>query len=197
MKQSIATPVVLSALATFMVLAAGPAIAADLCGRPQEPPAVLFERLTNTEKLAENFRDKSYVAINDAAKSLRALAETHGRNGDWAEAAVRRADNLTAQEALEKNVIDVIAPTLPRLLDKVDGMHTKPDGKVLHTKNAQVDHVEMGLWKSLLDLLIDPNLIALMLSIGLIGIVVELWNPGLIFPGTVGAISLIVGLFGL
>ena len=68
---------------------------------------------------------------------------------------------------------------------------------MLHTADAQVDHVEMGLWKSLLDLLIDPNLIALMLSIGVLGIVVELWNPGLILPGTVGAVSLIVGLFGL
>ena len=136
-------------------------------------------------------------AINDAAKSLRALAETHGRNGDWAEEAVRKADNLTAQEALDKNVIDVIAPTLPALLDKVDGRKTKPDGKILRTKDARIDRVEMGLWKSLLDLLIDPNLIALMLSIGVLGIVVELWNPGLIFPGTVGAVSLIVGLFGL
>ena len=136
-------------------------------------------------------------AINDAAKSLRALAETHGRNGDWAEAAVRKADNLTAQEALDKNVIDVIAPTLPALLEQIDGRTTKPDGKVLNTAGAQIEEVEMGLWKSLLDLLIDPNLIALMLSIGVLGIVVELWNPGLVFPGTVGAISLIVGLFGL
>jgi membrane-bound serine protease (ClpP class) len=136
-------------------------------------------------------------AINDAAKSLRALAETHGRNGDWAEQAVRKADNLTAQEALEKNVIDVIAPTLPALLEQVDGRKTKPDGKVLRTAGAEIEHVEMGLWKSLLDLLVDPNLIALMLSIGVLGIVVELWNPGLVFPGTVGAVSLIVGLFGL
>jgi membrane-bound serine protease (ClpP class) len=136
-------------------------------------------------------------AINDAAKSLRALAETHGRNGDWAEQAVRKADNLTASEALEMNVIDVIAPTLPALLNEVDGMKTKPDGKVLHTAGAQVTQVEMGLWKSLLDLLVDPNLIALMLSLGVLGIVVELWNPGLVFPGTVGAVSLIVGLFGL
>ena len=136
-------------------------------------------------------------AINDAAKSLRALAETHGRNGDWAEAAVRKADNLTAAEALEQGVIDVIAPTLPALLDEIDGRTTKPDGKVLDTAGAQVDTVEMGLWKSLLDLLVDPNLIALMLSLGVLGIVVELWNPGLVFPGTVGAVSLIVGLFGL
>ena len=105
-------------------------------------------------------------AINDAAKSLRALAETHGRNGDWAEQAVRKADNLTASEALEMNVIDVIAPSLPALLNEVDGMKTKPDGKVLNTAGAQVTQVEMGLWKSLLDLLVDPNLIALMLSLG-------------------------------
>jgi membrane-bound serine protease (ClpP class) len=136
-------------------------------------------------------------AINDAAKSLRALAETHGRNGDWAEAAVRKADNLTATEALEMNVIDVIAPSLPELLNEIDGMTTKPDGKVLNTAGAEVTEVEMGLWKSILDLLVDPNLIALMLSIGVLGIVVELWNPGLVFPGTVGAVSLIVGLFGL
>jgi membrane-bound serine protease (ClpP class) len=136
-------------------------------------------------------------AINDAAKSLRALAETHGRNGDWAEAAVRKADNLTATEALEMNVIDVIAPSLPELLNEIDGTTTKPDGKVLNTAGAEVTEVEMGLWKSILDLLVDPNLIALMLSIGVLGIVVELWNPGLVFPGTVGAVSLIVGLFGL
>jgi membrane-bound serine protease (ClpP class) len=79
----------------------------------------------------------------------------------------------------------------------VDGMKTKPDGKVLNTAGAEVTQVEMGLWKSLLDLLVDPNLIALMLSLGVLGIVVELWNPGLVFPGTVGAVSLIVGLFGL
>jgi membrane-bound serine protease (ClpP class) len=60
-----------------------------------------------------------------------------------------------------------------------------------------VDHVEMSLWKRILDTLIDPNIIALLLSIGVLGIVVELWNPGLIFPATVGGISLIVALFGL
>jgi membrane-bound serine protease (ClpP class) len=72
-----------------------------------------------------------------------------------------------------------------------------PKHLVLHTAGAQVTRVEMGFWKRALDLLIDPNIIAMMLSIGLIGIVVELWHPGLILPGTVGAISLVVGLYGL
>jgi membrane-bound serine protease (ClpP class) len=136
-------------------------------------------------------------AINDAAKSLRALAEEHGRNGDWAEQAVRKAANLTAREALRTNVIDVIAPTLPALLNRVDGRTTKPDGKVLRTAGARIEHVEMSLWKRILDTLIDPNLIVILMSVGVLGITIELWNPGLILPGTVGAISLVIGLFGL
>jgi membrane-bound serine protease (ClpP class) len=142
-------------------------------------------------------KDLRRKVVNDAAASLRALAKSHGRNVRWADAAVRQASNLTAGEALARNVIDEIAPTLPALLDKIDGQKTVPKGFVLHTANAHVDRVEMSLWKRLLDTLIDPNIIVLMLSIGLIGIVVELWNPGLIFPGTVGGISLIVSLYGL
>ena len=76
-------------------------------------------------------------------------------------------------------------------------MKTVPKGLVLDTAGAEIEDVEMSFWQRARDLLVDPNLIALMLSIGLIGIVVELWNPGLIFPGTVGAISLILGLYGL
>src|SRR4030095_6467073 len=83
------------------------------------------------------------------------------------------------------------------LLNQIDGQKTVPKGIVLHTAGAEIDEVQMSLWKRALDLLIDPNVIALMLSVGLLGIVVELWNPGLIFPGTVGAISLIIGLYGL
>ena len=110
---------------------------------------------------------------------------------------MRQASNLGATEALEKNVIDVMAPTLPELLNKVDGTKTVPKGIVLHTKDAEITNVDMSLWQKVLDTLIDPNLIVLFMSIGTLGLIVELWNPGLIFPGTVGAISLILGLFGL
>ena len=135
--------------------------------------------------------------INDAAASLRELARTHGRNAQWADSAVRQASNLGASEALKQNVIDVIAPNLPALLDKIDGRTTKPKGLVLHTAGAQITTVDMSLWQKILNTLIDPNLIVLFMSIGTLGIVVELWNPGLIFPGTLGAICLILGLFGL
>jgi membrane-bound serine protease (ClpP class) len=94
-------------------------------------------------------------------------------------------------------VIDVMAPTLPALLDKIDGTKTVPKGIVLNTADAEITNVDMSAWQKILDTLIDPNLIVLFMSIGTLGIIVELWNPGLIFPGTVGAISLILGLFGL
>jgi membrane-bound serine protease (ClpP class) len=135
--------------------------------------------------------------VNDAAAYARELAETHGRNGDWAEDAVREASNLGAQEALEENVVDVVAPDLPTLLDEIDGTRTEPKGLVLNTAGADVETLEMSLWKRILDTLIDPNIIVLLMSLGLLGITIEILNPGLIFPGTVGAISLIVGLFGL
>jgi membrane-bound serine protease (ClpP class) len=146
------------------------------------------------EDIQEDLRRK---VVNDAAASLRELARTHGRNVAWADAAVRRGANLGATEALRRDVIDVMAPTLPALLNKIDGRKTVPKGIVLNTAGAEITNVDMSFWKKVLDTLIDPNLIVLFMSIGTLGIIVELWNPGLIFPGTVGAISLILGLFGL
>ena len=147
------------------------------------------------EDIAKDLRRK---VVNDAAASLRELARTHGRNVKWADAAVRRASNLGASEALKLNVIDEIAPDLPTLLDEIDGQTTKGSKNlVLHTADARITTVDMSLWKKILDTLIDPNLIVLFMSLGTLGIIVELWNPGLIFPGTVGAICLVLGLFGL
>ena len=146
------------------------------------------------EDIQEDLRNK---VVNDAAASLRALAREHGRNVKWVDAAVRRGANLSAREALQMNVIDVISPDLPTLLNEVDGMETKPKMLLLDTAGAKVDEVEMSFWKQILDTLIDPNLIVILMSIGVLGITIELWSPGLILPGTVGAISLIIGLFGL
>ncbi len=97
---------------------------------------------------------------------------------------------------LRRKVVNDAAASL-RELAREHGRKTVPKDIVLHTRGAQIDHVDMSLWKKILDTLIDPNLIVLFMSIGTLGIIVELWNPGLIFPGTVGAISLILGLFGL
>jgi membrane-bound serine protease (ClpP class) len=144
------------------------------------------------EDLPDDLREK---AVEKLSAQLRGLARDHGRNPDVGERAVRSGDSWTAEEALDQNVIDSIAPDLATLLNEADGRTTKPKGLVLETASADVTRVELSLWQQILDLLIDPNVIFVMVSIGLIGIIVELWNPGMIFPGTVGVISLIVSLF--
>jgi membrane-bound serine protease (ClpP class) len=146
------------------------------------------------EDIQKDLRNK---VVNDAAASLRALAKSHGRNVGWADAAVRKASNLTAGEALEANVIDAVAPSLPALLRQLEGYKTIPKGFELHLGGAEIDEVEMSLWKRILDTIIDPNIITLLLSLGALGLIVEMWNPGLVFPGTVGAICMVLGLFGL
>jgi membrane-bound serine protease (ClpP class) len=146
------------------------------------------------EDIPDDLRRK---VINDAAAFIRELAEEHERNGDWAERFVRTGSNLGAREALEENVVDVVATDLPALLEEIDGRRTEPKGLVLRTAGAEVDTVEMSFWKRILDTVVDPNIIVLLMSIGLLGITVEILNPGLILPGTAGAISLVVGLFGL
>jgi membrane-bound serine protease (ClpP class) len=146
------------------------------------------------DDIPEDLRNK---IVNDAAAYIRELAIEHGRDPDAAEEFVREGANLGATDALEQNVIDVIAPDIPALLDQVDGMRTKPKGLVLRTAGAEIETIEMSFWKRILDTIVDPNLILLLMSVGVLGITVEIFNPGLIFPGTVGAISLIIGLFGL
>ncbi len=147
------------------------------------------------EDISNDLRRK---VVNDAAAYIGELAREHGRNVAVAREMVTKATNLGAREALEKNVIDVIATDYPDLFRQIDGTTPEPKGLTISTPpGTTIERIEMSAWKRILDILIDPNIIALMLSIGLIGIVVELWNPGLIFPGTVGAISLIVGLYGL
>jgi membrane-bound serine protease (ClpP class) len=135
--------------------------------------------------------------INDAAAYIGELAREHGRNEALAEQMVRKATNYGARDALRLHVVDAIAPTLPALLRQLDGRRTVPKGLVLHTAGAQIQRIHMTFFQRARNLLIDPNLIELMLSLGLIGILVELWHPGLIFPGTVGAISLVLALYGL
>ncbi|MCI0635495.1 MAG: nodulation protein NfeD [Actinobacteria bacterium] len=146
------------------------------------------------EDISEDLRRK---VVNDAAAYTAELAREHDRNVRAARLMVTEAANYGAREALRIGLVDVISPTLPALLNEVDGMTTVPKGFTLNTAGATIEDVEMSFWQRARDLLVDPNLIAIMLSIGLIGIVVELWNPGLVFPGTVGAISLILGLYGL
>jgi membrane-bound serine protease (ClpP class) len=150
---------------------------------------------TGGEDFSDDLRRK---IVNDAAAYIGELARENGRNVEEARRMVTRASNLGAREALRLNVVDVVADDYASLFRQIDGTEPRTKDLTIDTPaGTTIERVEMSTWKRILDLLIDPNIVALMLSIGLIGLVVELWNPGLIFPGTVGAISLIVGLYGL
>jgi membrane-bound serine protease (ClpP class) len=134
--------------------------------------------------------------INHFAAKLRSLAENHGRNGDWADKAVRQASNLTEQEALRMNVIDVVAPDLPTLLNKIDGRVTIPNHYKLHTASAQITYTSPSFFTRLLNTLIDPNLITLLFLAGIVGIGYEIFHPGVVLPGALGAVALVTALFG-
>ena len=135
--------------------------------------------------------------INDAAASLRGLAKTHGRNAAWANKAVKKASNLTAAEALKLNVIDTIAPTLPALLDKIDGWTTVPQHLKLHTAGATIDDTKPGFLTRFLSVLTDPNVVSLLFLLGIVGIGFEIFHPGIVLPGALGAIAMLLALFGL
>jgi membrane-bound serine protease (ClpP class) len=134
---------------------------------------------------------------NDAAAYARALAEGHGRNGDLAAETVTDARNLTAEEALDEDLIDVIAPTDEALLEELDGFRIEgPKARTLDTTGLAIEPHEMPLHLELLQILVNPNVSFLLLLLGLAGLAIELLSPGLILPGGIGAISLLLGLFG-
>jgi membrane-bound serine protease (ClpP class) len=147
----------------------------------------------NGQDIAKDLRRK---VVNDAAASLRGLARTHGRNAKWADAAVRRASNLSADEALRMHVIDLVAPSLPALLRTIDGRRTIPRHLTLHTAGATVVDVRPGFLTRFLSTLIDPNIVGLLFLAGIAGLGFELFHPGVVIPGAIGAVCMITALFG-
>jgi membrane-bound serine protease (ClpP class) len=147
------------------------------------------------QNLGSDLRRK---VINDAAASLTALAAAHKRNTTWPAKAVKVASNLTAEQALKMNVIDAIAPTLPALLRKLDGYRTKDPQRpfTLHLAGAHIDYDKPGLLTRILNSLIDPNIISLLFLAGIAGIGFEIFHPGIVLPGALGAVALLTALFG-
>jgi membrane-bound serine protease (ClpP class) len=138
--------------------------------------------------------------INDAAAYIRSLAESHGRNADWAEEAVRKGVSITEQEALELNVIDMIAPDLDTLLVQLDGREVTLLGGntvTLQTADTEIESIDMTVVEEFLFVISDPNIAFLLLSLAMLGIFVEITNPGLIFPGVVGGICGILAFYSL
>jgi membrane-bound serine protease (ClpP class) len=138
-------------------------------------------------------------AKNDAAAFIRTISEKRNRNVKWAEDAVRKSLSITETEALKLKVIDLIASDLTDLLKKIDSLKVIGSfgEKVLSTKNAEVVEFEMSIGQKLLRLISDPNIAYILLLIGLYGILFELYNPGSIFPGVIGIISLILAFYAL
>jgi membrane-bound serine protease (ClpP class) len=137
---------------------------------------------------------------NDAAAQIRALAELRGRNAEWAESAVRDAASVNASEALDLNVVDLVANDLDELLSEVDGREVTLDsGRSVTIQSAQAPVVfnDMTIIERFLDLIADPNIALLLISLGTLAIFIEIIHFGTIFPGVFGAISLILGFFAL
>jgi len=134
---------------------------------------------------------------NDSVAYIKSIAEQRGRNVKWAEDAVRKSVSVTEREALDLKIIDVVVEDVPALLAKLDGRKVAlASGSVtLATKGVEARAFPMGWRLEALKALSDPNIAMLLMTIGTIGILAELYNPGAILPGIVGAISLILAFY--
>ncbi len=137
--------------------------------------------------------------MNDAAAFIKTIAEKRNRNVEWAEQAVRKSVSITEREALEKNVIDVIALNDAVLFKLIDGKEVESASgkKTLHTKNVKVKEVKMGFFQKILNGISDPNVAYILLMLGFYGIVFELMNPGAMLPGIAGVIFLIFAFYAM
>lgn len=136
---------------------------------------------------------------NDAAAFARTLAEQHGRNAIWAEQAVRESRSITENEALSLGVVEIITPNADSLLIALNGRIITINGvaDTLNTNGAIVARPPMSLRLRILDIIADPNIAYILMLIGIYGLFFELYNPGAIFPGVVGGMSLIIAFFSL
>jgi membrane-bound serine protease (ClpP class) len=136
---------------------------------------------------------------NDAVAGIQALAQQRGRDPDFAERAVREGANLQASEALKANVVNYIASDLPDLLRQADGAHVQLfSGDVtLHTGGAAIRPADMSAFESFLLTITNPTIAYILLSMGSLGLLLELYNPGSVFPGVIGGICLLLAFYAL
>ena len=169
---------------------------------PREPasakgkPEKDGERALEAPSTAQTMTPKR---TNDAAAYIRGLAQLRGRNAEWADKAVREAVSLSAQEALKLNVIDVIAADLPQLLKQLDGRKLAVLGqeRQLVTAGAEIIEIHPDWRTRLLAVITDPGIAYVLLMIGFYGLLFEFYSPGMIAPGVIGGICLLLALFAL
>ncbi|MBI5869482.1 MAG: nodulation protein NfeD [Actinobacteria bacterium] len=141
--------------------------------------------------------DEGIKITNDSAAYIRSLAEANGRNANWAELAVRQSVSLTADEALEKQVVEFRADTMDSLLSQLDGYTTKAKGITIETTDVPVSEAGKDLKEELMSLLFNPNVAYLLFIYGLIAIIYEFVHPGIGFGGVSGTIALLLSLYSL
>jgi membrane-bound serine protease (ClpP class) len=184
----------------------GPGLPGGGGGEPEQKPQGGEQQKQGSEQgQAQDEKQKSasggsameHKIVNDAVAYIRGLAKLRGRNAEWAEQAVREAASLTAEDALQKHVIDVIAPDVDSLLAKIDGRTVQVNGhdEVLHTKDLTVRVIEPDWRTRLLAIITNPNVAYILMLLGVYGLFFELANPGSILPGVLGAISLLLALY--
>jgi len=131
---------------------------------------------------------------NFTASFSETIARQRGRNAEWAIQAVRKSVSITEQDALKKNVIDIVAKDIDDLLNQADGRKVDLDGRkqALAVKGARVDRYEMSLKQKIINVIADPNISYLLLMAGILGLYMEFSHPGVMFPGIAGAICLLL-----
>ena len=166
------------------------------------PPAPAKREKDKSDKDDQAAGDESEDAmqkklINDAVAYIRSLAELHGRNQEWAEKAVRESASLPASEALKLNVIDIVATSTVDLLKQIDGREVSIHGqkRTLNTSGLPLIQIDPDWRSRLLSVITNPNIAYILMIIGIYGLIFELANPGAIFPGTIGAICLLLALY--
>lgn len=174
---------------------------------PETPDTPAERAAEEAEKVADKAEGRdtdtppetaaSRKAVSDAVAYIRSLAERRGRNADWAEKAVREGVSLSAEAALEQNVIDLIATSLTDLFAQIDGREVQVAGGTvtLDTSNLAVERVEPDWRVKLLAIITNPTLAYILMMIGIYGLLLEGYSPGSLVPGTVGAICLLLALF--
>ena len=169
-------------------------------GGPEEPAAGQ-DAETDEEPAASGDPQTAMErkVLNDAISYIRGLAEAHGRNADWAEEAVRSAATLTAREALEQNVIDLIADNRGELLTAIDGMEVQVNNQpfVIDSSNLTIEEIEPNLRQKILKTIASPEIAILLLIVVLYGLLFEGYNPGAILPGVAGVICLLLAAYAL
>ena len=177
--------------------AASPVPLGPQAASPREPPASRDK--PGKDDAPSTAQTMLHKQTNDAAAYIRGLAELRHRNAEWADKAVREAVSLSAQEALKLNVIDMIADDLPQLLRQLDGRKLTVLGQQRQLATAAAETVEIEPdWRTrLLAVITDPSIAYVLLMLGFYGLLFEFFNPGLVAPGVIGGISLLLALFAL